>query len=39
MPHIGSASMETRFAMMKLCVDNIDLVLSGNPPKTPVKKK
>lgn len=38
-PHIGSASMETRFAMMKLCVDNIDLVLSGNPPKTPVKKK
>lgn len=39
MPHIGSASRETRFAMMKLCMDNIDLVLSGNPPKTPVKKK
>ncbi|GLB59695.1 2-hydroxyacid dehydrogenase [Cytobacillus sp. NCCP-133] len=39
MPHIGSASMETRFAMMKLCVENIDLVLSGNAPKTPVNKK
>ncbi|MBT2687564.1 D-glycerate dehydrogenase [Bacillus sp. ISL-47] len=39
MPHIGSASTETRYAMMKLCMDNIDLVLSGNPPKTPVNKK
>ncbi|WP_026583536.1 2-hydroxyacid dehydrogenase [Bacillus sp. J33] len=39
MPHIGSASMETRYSMMKLCVENIDLVLSGNPPKSPVNKK
>lgn len=36
MPHIGSASKETRYAMMKLCVDNIDAILSGGQPKTPV---
>ncbi|MDM5228625.1 D-glycerate dehydrogenase [Cytobacillus sp. NJ13] len=37
MPHIGSASIETRYAMMQLCVENIDLVLSEKKPKTPVK--
>lgn len=37
MPHIGSASIETRYAMMQLCVENIDLVLSGKKPKTPVE--
>ncbi|KON86472.1 2-ketogluconate reductase [Sporosarcina globispora] len=36
MPHIGSASMETRYAMMKLCAENIDLILSEEQPKTPV---
>ncbi|WP_059173594.1 D-glycerate dehydrogenase [Bacillus sp. FJAT-27445] len=37
-PHIGSSSIETRMTMMKLCVDNIDLVLSGKAPKTLVNK-
>ncbi|MEH6987136.1 2-hydroxyacid dehydrogenase [Cytobacillus firmus] len=37
MPHIGSASIETRYKMMQLCVENIDLVLSEKKPKTPVK--
>ncbi|MCM3705501.1 MULTISPECIES: 2-hydroxyacid dehydrogenase [Cytobacillus] len=37
MPHIGSASIETRYNMMRLCVENIDLVLSEKQPKTPVK--
>jgi len=36
LPHIGSASIETRTEMMHLCLENIDLVLSGNHPKTPV---
>ncbi len=37
LPHIGSSSVETRTAMMELCVENVDLVLSGKPPKTEVK--
>ncbi|CEG28420.1 2-hydroxyacid dehydrogenase [Bacillus sp. B-jedd] len=37
-PHIGSSSIETRMSMMKLCADNIDLVLSGEAPKTIVNK-
>ncbi|MDZ5472121.1 D-glycerate dehydrogenase [Bacillus sp. 31A1R] len=36
LPHIGSASIETRTEMMHLCLENIDLVLSGKKPKTPV---
>ncbi|PPA70086.1 2-hydroxyacid dehydrogenase [Jeotgalibacillus proteolyticus] len=36
-PHIGSASVETRFAMMDLCAENIINVLSGKDPVTPVK--
>lgn len=36
MPHIGSASIETRTAMMNLCVQNIDLVLSGEKPLTSI---
>lgn len=36
LPHIGSASIETRTAMMRLCVENIDLVLSDQQPKTQV---
>jgi len=34
LPHIGSASIETRQNMIKLCVDNILLVLNGEKPKT-----
>ncbi|KGX86705.1 2-hydroxyacid dehydrogenase [Pontibacillus litoralis] len=37
LPHIGSASVETRQAMMHLCLENINLVLSGQQPKTEVK--
>ncbi|MHC0038997.1 2-hydroxyacid dehydrogenase [Pseudoneobacillus sp. C159] len=33
-PHIGSSTIETRTAMMQLCVENIQLVLSGKQPKT-----
>lgn len=36
LPHIGSASIDTRMQMMKLCVENIDAVLSGKEPKTRV---
>ncbi|MDQ0273064.1 2-hydroxyacid dehydrogenase [Cytobacillus purgationiresistens] len=36
MPHIGSATKETRYDMMKLCVKNIDAVLSGKDPITAV---
>lgn len=38
LPHIGSASIDTRMNMMRLCVENIDAVLSGKEPKTLVKK-
>jgi len=35
-PHIGSASLETRYSMMNLCATNIKAVLSGEEPKTKV---
>jgi glyoxylate reductase len=35
-PHLGSATTETRTAMAKLAVDNVVAVLSGRPPLTPV---
>ncbi|NMH75407.1 D-glycerate dehydrogenase [Bacillus sp. RO2] len=35
-PHIGSASVETRTTMIKLCRDNIVAVLQGNQVKTKV---
>jgi glyoxylate reductase len=38
LPHIGSASIDTRLAMMELCLQNIELVLSGKEPKTLVNK-
>ncbi|WP_153126596.1 2-hydroxyacid dehydrogenase [Peribacillus tepidiphilus] len=38
LPHIGSATRETREAMMQLCVENVDRVLSGKSPKTLVNK-
>lgn len=37
LPHIGSASKETRVKMIKLAARNIAQVLSGNEPATPVK--
>ncbi|TDL32459.1 D-glycerate dehydrogenase [Jeotgalibacillus sp. S-D1] len=36
-PHIGSSSRATRFAMMKLCADNIEHVLNGKEPITEVR--
>ncbi|MDC3412363.1 D-glycerate dehydrogenase [Aquibacillus sp. 3ASR75-11] len=36
LPHIGSASIETREAMAQLCLENIRLVIQGKEPKTPV---
>jgi glyoxylate reductase len=35
-PHIGSATIEARSAMVRCCSENIVAVLSGNPPLTPV---
>lgn len=36
LPHIGSASMETRTKMIQLCLENIDGVLRGRGAKTPI---
>jgi glyoxylate reductase len=35
-PHLASATTETRTAMANLAVDNVAAVLSGRPPLTPV---
>lgn len=35
-PHLGSATTETRTGMAMLAVDNVVAVLSGKPPLTPV---
>jgi glyoxylate reductase len=35
-PHLGSATTETRTAMAKLAADNVVAVLAGRPPLTPV---
>ncbi|MGX4670023.1 2-hydroxyacid dehydrogenase [Cerasibacillus sp. JNUCC 74] len=37
LPHIGSASVETRTNMWKLCLENVTRVLSGKRPRTPVE--
>lgn len=37
LPHIGSASVDTRNNMMNLCVNNIMEVLNGGNPITPVQ--
>lgn len=39
LPHIGSASIETRTNMLKLCLENIDGYFYGAGPKTAVTKK
>jgi glyoxylate reductase len=36
LPHLGSATRETREAMARLVVDNVLQVLAGRPPLTPV---
>lgn len=36
LPHIGSATTETRTAMAELAADNVLAVLAGRPPITPV---
>lgn len=38
LPHIGSASKETRLSMMHTCCDNIEAVFDERPPKTLVNK-
>lgn len=38
-PHIGSASTETRTNMIKLCSANVKAVLTGDSPKTIVNKE
>ncbi len=38
-PHIGSASTETRTTMIKLCCSNVKAVLTGDSPKTIVNKE
>lgn len=35
-PHAGSATHETRAAMLRLALDNLHAVLRGDPPLTPV---
>jgi lactate dehydrogenase-like 2-hydroxyacid dehydrogenase len=34
LPHIGSATIETRTAMGMLALDNVDAVLNGRPAPT-----
>ncbi len=34
LPHIGSATLDTRAAMVRLCCENIVAVLAGRPPLT-----
>jgi glyoxylate reductase len=36
LPHVGSATVETRAAMADLAVDNVLAVLDGRPPLTAV---
>ncbi len=38
LPHIGSSSIETRMAMIHICVDNINRILTGENPRTLVNK-
>ena len=37
LPHIGSATKETRYAMMHVCCRNVMAVLEGKEPCTPVR--
>jgi glyoxylate reductase len=37
-PHLGSATVETRTAMADLAASNVLAVLTGQPPLTPVTR-
>jgi glyoxylate reductase len=39
LPHLGSATAETRGAMVELCCRNVIAVLAGQPPITPVPRR
>ena len=39
LPHIGSATVETRTAMAELAAENVLAVLGGRPALTPVTQK
>jgi glyoxylate reductase len=39
LPHLGSATRETRTAMARLAVENIVATLNGRPPKTSVNRE
>ncbi|WP_461202498.1 2-hydroxyacid dehydrogenase [Anoxybacillus sp. TBDG-1] len=39
LPHIGSATKETRYEMMELCCRNVIAVLEGKEPHTPVQSQ
>ena len=36
LPHIGSATADTRDAMARLCAENVIAVIDGREPPTPV---
>ena len=38
LPHIGSATMETRLKMIDICIDNIERVITGRVPVTAVNQ-
>lgn len=38
LPHIGSATIETRMSMIQICVDNIQRILTGKTPRTLVNR-
>jgi len=38
LPHLGSATLETRIKMGMLCVENVAAVLGGQPPLNPVNR-
>ena len=38
LPHLGSATAETRGAMAELAADNVLAVLGGDPPLTPIRR-
>ena len=36
-PHIGTATIKARRALVRIAVDNVLYVLAGRPPETPVR--
>jgi glyoxylate reductase len=39
LPHIGGVAVETHDGFERLCMENIESVLSGKGPLTPVNRK